>query len=88
MAKKDLIKKIAQKLDLTQDLVTRVYDETVEVILLELKREKKANLPYIGTLSLTKTTPRKYTLPSGKTGKSKARKTIKFKPSRKLLKKI
>jgi nucleoid DNA-binding protein len=88
MAKKDLIKKVASNLNLTQDLVSKIYDETVSVISEELKADMKTNLPYIGTLTLTKTTPRKYTLPNGTVGKSKARKTVKFKPSRKLVKKI
>ncbi|PLX16371.1 MAG: hypothetical protein C0601_10400 [Candidatus Muiribacterium halophilum] len=88
MAKKELIKKVALKLDITQELATRVYDETVNVLVEELKEKGKTNIPYLGTLNATKTTARKFKLPNGQTGKSKARKTIKYKPSKKLLKKV
>ncbi|MGM0607606.1 MAG: HU family DNA-binding protein [Candidatus Muiribacteriota bacterium] len=88
MTKKELIKKISKRLGYTQDTVGRVYDETVIVLLEEIKEKNRVNIPYIGTLILTKTSPRKYVLPDGTAGKSKPRKTVKIKPSSRLLKKI
>jgi|GEM_PF-3768963 len=88
MAKKEVIKKVALKLDITQELAARAYDETVNIIIEELKERGKVNIPYIGTLSIAKTTSRNFKLPNGQIGKSRSRKTIKYKPSKKLLKKI
>jgi nucleoid DNA-binding protein len=88
MKKHEIIKKIADKLNYKSDVVTKVYDETIAIIVEELKEKKKVFIPSLGTLLFTKTTPRKYVLPNGKTGKSKAKKTLKFKPSTKLLEKL
>ncbi|MFA5479052.1 MAG: HU family DNA-binding protein [Candidatus Muiribacteriota bacterium] len=88
MTKKEMVRKIGQRLNLSQDLINRVYDEAVKVIVEELKNRDRAILPGIGSLVLTKTTPRKFVLPDGTTGRSKPRKTVRINPSSKLIEKL
>ena len=82
MNKKDFIKTVADKAQLTQKDTKAVYEAIVETIHEEMKKGERLTLVGFGSFYVSERAARKGINPrTGKTIQIKASKSIKFKPS-------
>jgi len=92
MTKAELIEKVAKKAmknDVSKKSVEMIISETFSIIGKTIKKEGSCRYPGFGTFTLTKRKARKGRNPqTGETIKIKASKSIKFKPSTVLKRKL
>ena len=82
--KKDFIKKLKQKTGLPENLLKKILDDLIEIIILNIKNGQ-LNLKYLGSFQIVHKKERIGRNPKTKeTFKISSRNTIKFTPSKKI----